>query len=251
MNRPKPLPTDVVLQVAIDAKRYADGKLVLHQLKFVLRGSEFVAIVGPSGAGKSTLLNLLAGLDRDCDGRITRGPGAQPLGMMFQEPRLMPWLNLRDNLQLVLDRPAHQTIDAVLADVGLAEAANVFPAQLSGGMQRRAALARAFVVAPRLLMLDEPFVSVDAPTRAQLHALLQALWQKSRPTVLFVTHDVREAIALADRVLFLSAAPARVLLDLPVPLQRPRSVDDVEVDAVLRGWLDAHPQLLSGRLDGR
>ncbi len=230
--------------------------VALADLNFTVDSGEFVAILGPSGAGKSTLLNLVSGLDRQLDGEVTvdgaavhRGEHpAGRFGFMFQEPRLLPWLTVLDNLLLVLDDGAGARTRALrlLEEVGLAECAEAWPGQLSGGMQRRVALARAFAVSPALLLMDEPFVSLDAPTAARLREQLTALWQERRPTVLFVTHDLEEALCLADRVLFLSGRPGRVVLELPVPLPRPRTRDDARVQAEAARLLATHPQLLSG-----
>lgn len=248
------------LQVAIREKRFDTRGLILRDLSFAARPGEFIALVGPSGAGKSTLLSMVAGLDQQFTGSIRWGgaplyaPGESPphLGMMFQEPRLMPWLSLRENIMLVLaDRYAdRRAAESLLADVGLGDWLDAFPGQLSQGMQRRAALVRAFAVRPRLLLMDEPFVSLDMPTGNRLRGELMTLWQRELPLVLFVTHDLREALALADRVLFLSFAPARVVLDQPIGLKRPRALEDNEVSALQGQLLSAHPDLLSGLTGG-
>lgn len=244
------------LTVDIRRKAYANGCCAIENLAFAAQPGEFVAIVGPSGAGKTTLLNLVAGLDREFDGRIglctAAPPQASPkIGFMFQEPRLMPWLTVQQNLELVLAPPArtHQVakLQDLLALVGLPECGALFPGQLSGGMQRRVALLRAFIVEPDVLLMDEPFQSLDAPTAGQLRALLQDLWQRTRPSVLFVTHSLREALSLADRVLFLSARPSRIILDFPVGLPRPRAIEDAAVQKLHASLLDRYPQLLEGR----
>ncbi|MFY9326851.1 MAG: ABC transporter ATP-binding protein [Georgfuchsia sp.] len=243
------------LEVDIRRKAYANGVCVIEKLAFVAQSGEFVAIVGPSGAGKTTLLNLIAGLDRDVDGSIAfhsgQGIQASPkTSFMFQEPRLMPWLSVRQNLELVLapQSRAHQVaaLEDLLALVGLASCGAMFPGQLSGGMQRRVALLRAFIVEPDLLLLDEPFQSLDAPTANQLRILLQDLWRRNLPTVLFVTHSLREALSLADRILFFSAQPSRVILDFPVELDHPRAIDDSSVQILYQSMLDQYPQLLRG-----
>lgn len=247
------------LQVTITEKRFDTHGAILRDLTFAARPGEFIALVGPSGAGKSTLLSLVAGLDQSFAGTVRWGgaplyaPGRSPphLGMMFQEPRLMPWMTVRDNITLVLADPdaGRKRAEALLADVGLDEWLDAFPDQLSQGMQRRVALARAFVVAPRLLLMDEPFVSLDMPTGNRLRSELIALWQRERPLVLFVTHDLREALAMADRVLFLSSAPAQVILDQHIDLNRPRALEDEAVAALQHTLLAAHPRLLSGMVD--
>ena len=243
------------LKVDVRSKAYGHGSRVIAELAFTAQPGEFVAIVGPSGAGKTTLLNLVAGLDRDMDGSIAfhSGEGIQAsprTSFMFQEPRLMPWLNVQQNLELVLAPQARARQAAPLKDllalVGLPGCGAMFPGQLSGGMQRRVALLRAFIVEPDLLLMDEPFQSLDAPTANQLRILLQDLWQRTRPTVLFVTHHLREALSLADRILFFSAQPSRVILDLPVELQHPRAIEDLSVQKLHQSLLDQYPQLLGG-----
>lgn len=248
------------LQVAIEEKRFDAHGVILSELMFDAEPGEFIALVGPSGAGKSTLLSLIAGLDQRFSGSIrwdgaplyTPSQSPARLGMMFQEPRLMPWLTLRDNVTLVLADPdtGRPQAEALLTDVGLGEWLDAFPGQLSQGMQRRAALVRAFVVAPRLLLMDEPFVSVDMPTGNRLRTELTALWQRERPLVLFVTHDLREALAIADRVLFLSTGPAQVVLDERIDLPRPRALEDPAVAALQHRLLSRHPSLLSGLAGG-
>ena len=249
------------LDVNIRRKRYAGaGAAAVETLRFSAFPGEFVAIVGPSGAGKSTLLNIISGLDRDLDGEVQvdgqplhPGGAAAPvrIGFVFQEPRLMPWLTVLDNLLLVLDKEPQSVARCrhLLSEVGLAEVEHAFPSQLSGGMQRRVALARAFAVRPELLLMDEPFLSLDAPTAARLRDLLLTLWGELRPTVLFVTHHLREALALAERVLFLSRGPGRVVLEVPVHLARPRQLDDASVGELHDRLLAQYPDLLSGLVE--
>ena len=250
------------LDVNIRRKRYAGaGTAAVETLRFSAFPGEFVAIVGPSGAGKSTLLNIISGLDRDLDGEVqVDGQPLHPdsgeatpvrIGFVFQEPRLLPWLTVLDNLLLVLDKgpPSVARCRHLLGEVGLAGVEHAFPGQLSGGMQRRVALARAFAVRPELLLMDEPFLSLDAPTAARLRDLLLTLWGELRPTVLFVTHHLREALALAERVLFLSRGPARVVLEVPVQLPRPRCLDDPCVGELHDRLLAQYPDLLSGLVE--
>lgn len=256
------------LAVHVVEKRFNDA-LILSGLEFAAKSGEFIALVGPSGAGKSTLLNMIAGLDTDYRGAVRwndaplHAPGQPPrssprlsperLGMMFQEPRLMPWLSTLDNVRLVQplsdERDSAERASNLLREVGLGEALDAWPNQLSGGMQRRAALARAFMVSPRLLLMDEPFVSLDMPTANRLRDLLLALYRRERPVVLFVTHDLREALTLADRILFMSARPARVMLDYAVPLSRPRELEGIEISRLQHALFDEHPELLSGVLN--
>ncbi len=250
------------LNVRIGRKHYPGApRPALESLTLWAGAGEIVGIVGPSGCGKSTLLNIVAGLDRAFEGSVEiddrpahgapDGRGGSPpvrIGMMFQASRLMPWLTVLDNLRLVLGPRAEDAARArsLLRDVGLDEDEGAYPARLSGGMQRRVALARAFAVEPELLLLDEPLVSLDAPTAARLRRHLVELWQATRPAVLYVTHELREALAVADRVLFLSPGPARVVLELPVGLARPREPTDAAVGALHDRLLTHHPELLAG-----
>jgi len=240
------------LHVQIRAKRYASPPaLVLEDVDFEVEPAQFVAVVGPSGAGKSTLLSIVAGLDDDWDGSVERATGDDRLAFVFQTPRLMPWLSVRDNVGLVLGEDPQRlaSVDPLLEEMGLAGYENAYPAQLSGGMQRRVALARAFAVEPTLLLMDEPFVSLDEPLAWRLRGMLLEHWQRLRPTVLYVTHDLREALALADRVLFFTTRPARVLLDHHVDLPRPRDPADRALTDYQHHLMSTHPDLLSGRLE--
>lgn len=239
-----------VLDIDIRRKSFGTDPPVLADLRLSMSSGEFVALVGPSGAGKTTLLKVIAGLDTDVEGEIRVAAGGVT-GFMFQEPRLMPWLTSLDNVRLVLpgDIRGQRRAGELLAAVGLAGQARSYPSQLSGGMRRRVALARAFAPDPELLLMDEPFVSLDAPTAQRLRDQLMTLWQQRRPTVLFVTHDLREAIALADRILFLSSPPARIIHEEAIPLARPREPEDPAVTKLRQTLLERNPQLLHGSLE--
>ncbi len=203
-----------MLTAEIERKAFA-GRVAIAGLRFGLAAGEILAICGPSGCGKSTLLRLVAGLDADFDGAL-RWTGATPrLGMAFQEPRLLPWRTVRDNLALAnaVPRNAAEMLDLL----GLADAADVLAGRLSLGMARRVALARALAVEPDLLLLDEPFASLDAAAVGAARGLLLRAWTARPCAVLLVTHDLADAAALADRVLLLSPGPARVVADVTVP----------------------------------
>jgi NitT/TauT family transport system ATP-binding protein len=216
------------LDLAIRAKRYArhDGPAVAVYDDFALTvpAGQFLAIAGPSGCGKTTLLNIAAGLDRDFDGHRRLGwlaGGAAPaIGYMFQEPRLLPWRTVTENVRLAIDdrADAAEAAQAWLARVGLGEAGGLYPRQLSLGMARRAALARAFAVEPDLLLMDEPFASLDEATADDLRDLLRQIAERTGGTILFVTHNVEEAVRLADRIVMLDGQPARIVRDVPVEL---------------------------------
>ncbi len=242
------------LRVEIRRKAYdSPPTLALEEVDFTVAAGQFVALVGPSGAGKSTLLNIVAGLDRDFQGEVASSaggaaPSEAPVGYVFQTPRLLPWLSVLENVRLVLPRGAKDMSGALelLAEVGLEGFEDAYPGQLSGGMQRRVALARAFCVKPSLLLMDEPFASLDEPLAWRLRGQLIELWQRYRPTVLFVTHDLTEALTLAGRVLFLSARPGRIVHDQPVELAYPRAPGDPAVEHLRVGLLERYPNLLSG-----
>ncbi len=210
----------VILEVDVRSKQVMERgvpRTVIEDLRFTLEAGELVALVGPSGCGKSTLLRLIGGLDLGFEGRIGWPGGARPaIGTVFQEPRLLPWRTVRENLALV--RPADPTqSERLLGLLGLAAAADLYPPALSLGMARRVAIARAFVIEPALLLLDEPFVSLDPATAEQGRAVLLEAWRTRRCAALLVTHDLAEAAALADRILLLSASPTHVLRAITVP----------------------------------
>jgi len=245
------------LQVRIDRKVYTsdvpdDHRLAIRGLEFEIPPRQFCCIVGPSGCGKTTLLNILSGIDQEAEGVVQFGDGtpldAAPIGYMFQTPRLLPWLTVRENVRVVLDEEvaASGRAEQLLTEMELGDSLDVFPNRLSGGMQRRVALARAFAIRPRLLLLDEPFVSLDVPVGNRLREMLLELWRSHPTTVLFVTHDLREAIYLADRVLFLSRGPSRVILDIPVELSRPRQFEDPAIDDFRKRLMAKHSSILHG-----
>lgn len=219
--------SDVVAQ-ARDLSRSFDGRVVLDHLDLDIQRGEFVAMIGRSGTGKSTLLRALAGLDQGVTGE--RGVNA-PTAVVFQEPRLVPWKKVWNNVALGLRADDPRTVArTALDEVGLAARADAWPLTLSGGEAQRAALARALVRDPGLLLLDEPFSALDALTRISMHALVLSLWQQHQPAVLLVTHDVDEALALADRVLVLS--DGKIALSARIDLDRPRDRDHPDLVAL-------------------
>jgi sulfonate transport system ATP-binding protein len=210
------------LEVSIDQKvfRAASGqsRLILRDVSFSLRQAEICAVLGPSGCGKTTLLRLISGLDPDFDGRINV-PKPVNIGMVFQEPRLLPWRTVAENLNLVC-AAGENDITEIATALRLTEHLDHFPGELSLGLARRVAIARAFAVKPDLLLLDEPFVSLDPALAAKLREELLALVLKRKAATLHVTHDVDEAIAIADRIIVLSAAPGHVLADQAIEAPR-------------------------------
>jgi NitT/TauT family transport system ATP-binding protein len=223
------------LEVDIRRKSYsaASGSRleVLRDLSFTLAVGTVGALVGPSGCGKTTLLRIITGLDRDFDGTV-RLPDHGKLGMVFQEPRLLPWRTVEQNVRLGAPQATDAELDSLFAALGLAAHRQHFPGELSLGQARRVALARAFAVKPDLLVLDEPFVSLDAALAAHLRDELAALVTSRAVTTILVTHDIDEAIGLADRVLLLSASPAHVTAELPIA--RPRGAHTAQERANIR-----------------
>ncbi|MGW6480548.1 ABC transporter ATP-binding protein [Streptomyces sp. NPDC055059] len=210
------------MTIAQGVHRAFDGREVLAGVDLTIREGEFVALLGRSGSGKSTLLRAMAGLDPEIGGRLLV---PRRRSVVFQDPRLQPWKRVLDNVVIGLPRQgARERGRAALAEVGLAEHERAWPATLSGGEAQRAALARALVREPELLLLDEPFGALDALTRIRMHTLLRELCVNHRPAVLLVTHDVDEAILLADRVLVLTNG--RIELDREVRLEGARQRTD-------------------------
>jgi NitT/TauT family transport system ATP-binding protein len=226
--------------IAIDraSKRFVlagnkEGVLALSELSLDIAPGEFVAILGPSGCGKSTLLRLVAALEQPTGGSITVN-GAPPgrvsaehaLGVAFQDHALLPWLSIHDNVALpfrIAGRAVDEAAVARLIElVGLANFATARPKQLSGGMRQRASIARALVLEPEVLLLDEPFGALDAVTRRQMNVELQRIWSQRQITTMLITHSVDEALFLADRVVVMSGRPGRIIREVKVPFARPR-----------------------------
>jgi sulfonate transport system ATP-binding protein len=211
---------ELEVSIARKALRASSGqtRVVLHDVAFSLRKGEICALLGPSGCGKTCLLRIISGLDSDFEGRIVL-PSPHRIGMVFQEPRLLPWRSVAQNLRLG-GSPSENDLAEIVAALRLSKHLDHFPGELSLGLARRVAIARAFAVKPDLLLLDEPFVSLDAALAARLREELLALVLKRKATTLIVTHDVEEAISIAGRIIVLSAAPGRVLADRTVETPR-------------------------------
>ena len=222
-----------ILQIRGVGKTFAGGTVALQATDLAVQENDFITILGPSGCGKSTLLRMVAGLDTPTggtialDGREVTEPGADR-GMVFQSYTLFPWLTVLQNVcfglrEKGIPRAEQEAIARpFLAKVGLQDFADHFPRQLSGGMQQRTALARALANNPRILLMDEPFGALDHQTRELMQELLLAIWEAERKTVLFVTHDIDEAIFMGNRVVVMSARPGRIKCDIAVPLAHPR-----------------------------
>ena len=225
-------------------RSYADSRgsstRALQNIDLEIEQGEFVCIVGPSGCGKSTLLHLLAGLDRPTTGEITvdgspvKGPGTDRI-LLFQELGLFPWLTVRQNVEFGLKMAGVSKTErrdqarVFLRMVHLSHFEDHYIHQLSGGMKQRVALARSLTLRPKILLMDEPFAALDAQTRDMLHDELERIWKETSPTIVFVTHNVREAVRLGDRVLLMSFRPGRIKTQFHINLQRPRHVEDSDV----------------------
>ena len=218
--------------------RAQNGVVALRDISLTVDDREFCVIVGPSGCGKSTLLRLVAGLSRPTDGRLLlggteiQGPSRER-GMVFQSYTLFPWLTVRGNIEFGLrlkGTPAAERQEIVaryVQLVGLAGFENAYPRQLSGGMMQRVAIARALANDPEILLMDEPFGALDSQTRSLMQELLLEVWEQSHKTVLFITHDIDEAIFLGDRVCVMTARPGQIKEEIKIPLHRPRTPDVV------------------------
>ena len=236
------VPGGTRLEITGLQKRFGE-RPVLNGVDLQVNAGEFVAIVGRSGCGKSTLLRLIAGLETPTEGSIALD-GAPVRGLnpavrvMFQEPRLLPWQKVADNVALGIDgeREKEKRTAEALNQAGLAEFGEEWPAVLSGGQRQRVALARALVSRPRLLLLDEPLGALDALTRIEMQRLIEALWREQGFTALLVTHDVEEAVALADRVVLLEGG--KIALDLKVSLPRPRQRSSAKFASLVGRILD-------------
>jgi len=232
------------LSVQTVSKHFRSRKRVVHALDRVsltVGEGEFICLVGPSGCGKSTLLNIIAGLDLADEGRVftdgvaVSAPGRDRM-MMFQESALFPWLDVMDNVLFGLklkpgltNAERREVAEFYLSLVGLEKFHRAYTHELSGGMKQRVALARALAPNPRVLLMDEPFAALDALTREQLYGDLQRIWQERKKTIVFVTHNVREACCLGDRVVLFSPHPGRVQEEFKIDLPRPRDINSVEL----------------------
>jgi NitT/TauT family transport system ATP-binding protein len=246
MNPPDSIPSELPakLQIAGVSKTFVSPTQTVHALDNVsltVREGEFICLVGPSGCGKSTLLNIIAGLDFpdagsvSSDGKSIIGPGIDRL-VMFQESALFPWLDVLGNVLFGLklkpglnQKEREEVARFYLKLVGLERFSRASIHELSGGMKQRVALARSLAPNPRVLLMDEPFAALDAMTREQLYGDIQRIWQERRKTIVFVTHNVREAVCLGDRVVLFSPNPGRIREQFKILLPRPRDINSVEL----------------------
>lgn len=220
-TRPAGVPAPLEIDIRRKSFRSADGVEldVLRDLRLQLAARRITALTGPSGCGKTTLLRILAGLEKAGEGSIALPEGAR-IGMVFQEPRLLPWRTVEQNIRIAAPTASPSLVADLFAALGLTEHASHFPPELSLGLARRVAVARAFATEPDILLLDEPFVSLDAKLREQLKTALLHLVDRRPLTVVLVTHDIEEAVELADEVIVLSARPARQLARIPITTPR-------------------------------
>jgi len=225
---------------------------ILSDLSFRLAEGEIVSIVGPSGCGKSTLMHLIAGFDQDYQGEVffseqkITGPSTDRC-MVFQNPQLFSWLKIKDNISFGLKRKrmGKEEIEfqtqAVLSRIGMVDFQEYYPEQISGGMQQRVALARSLIIRPKLMLMDEPFSALDYQSRLAMQQLTLRLWDEYKPSMLFVTHDIEEAILMSDRIIVLSKRPGKIISELPVSFERPRClslIKNFEFHQMKAGILD-------------
>ena len=213
--------------------------IIFKNFNIDINHGQFISIFGPSGCGKTTLLNIISGLDKNFDGFINIKKDdffKKKISYMFQSPRLFPWLTAIENIKFPIKKKKNceKIANDLLKKVGLEKFKNEYPNRLSGGMQRRISLARAFISDQNILLLDETFVSIDKKISNSLWELLIKLWKKNKPTIIFVTHDLDEAIELADRIFFLSNLPSKVMLDYEINLKRPRKLDNKKIISLKR-----------------
>jgi NitT/TauT family transport system ATP-binding protein len=243
-------------------KIYDSGLVALGPIDLEVRKGEFVSLLGPSGCGKSTALRLIAGLNQPSSGtvRVSHPPaevgGRHPVGFVFQEPTLMPWASVRDNVRLPLRlarvsaAEADARIDGALAQMGLADFADAYPRELSGGMKMRVSLARALVTDPDILLMDEPFAALDEITRFRLNNDLLALWRDLRKTVVFVTHSVFESVYLSQRVIVMTSRPGRIAAEIGISATEPRT-EDFRTSAEYAGYCRKVSNALSPSYPGQ
>jgi ABC-type nitrate/sulfonate/bicarbonate transport system ATPase subunit len=237
----------IQLEIARKVYRRKDTEPVeaIRDLHLTIRRRETVCLIGPSGTGKTTALRILIGLDRDFEGSVSPDPGLLRIGTVFQEPRLLPWRSVADNVRLALPRgERRRSLDRLLADLGLADWRSRYPGELSGGMARRVALARALVIDPDLLVLDEPFISLDDRAASELRGVVFDMAARRGLSVLMVTHDIDEALAFADRMILLTPRPASLLAEVPLP--EPRATrDPAWIDRLRRDLAALYPTAVS------
>lgn len=239
-----------MLDINISSKKYQDNKII-DNLKLEVNDNEFISIIGPSGCGKTSLLNIISNIDKDYLGSILfdkQNISNSNIGVMFQDSRLIPWLSVLENIMLIsMSKDREQIINALI-EVGLKDYINSYAKELSGGMQRRVALVRAFINKPDVLLLDEPFISLDYPTAQNLRSDFMKFYNKYKPTVVFITHDLKEAISLSQRIIFLDSKPMKIILDFENKKDFSSDLEDVEIEKIKESILKNYPKILSGNI---
>ncbi len=230
-----------MLNICVDEKLFSK-KVVLKNINIAINEGEFLSIIGPSGCGKTTLLNIIANLEEDYKGSL-KGDFSN-ISFMFQDDRLLPWLTVKENLLLVSKTKNVSEIDDLISMIGLENILNLYPNRLSGGMKRRVALLRAFVNRPKIILLDEPFISLDFPTSMALKKEFLAFYKKFKPTVILVTHDLSEAVHLSNRMIFLSANPTKKILDFENNNNQESNLK--KIDEIKNHILETFPKILEG-----
>lgn len=239
-----------MLNINIKQKRF-DNLSIIKDFNLQIKTSEFISIIGPSGCGKSTLLNIISNLDDDYMGDIDFNSDTKldNIGFMFQDSRLIPWLSIFENIMLVSISKNVDEIIKALSDIGLEEYINSYPKDLSGGMQRRVSLVRAFINKPKLILLDEPFISLDHPSAQALRREFLNMCNEYSPTVILVTHDLEEAICLSKRIIFLDSKPMKVVLDYKNNNDFSSNLNHEKIQSIKLELLENHPFLLSGKVN--
>ena len=236
-----------MLSIEIKNKKYED-KSILNDISIDVQNSELISIIGPSGCGKTTILKMIASLDDDFEGTINyqNKKSINNLGFIFQDSRLLPWLTVKENILLVCKDKVkdEKKVEALLIELGLQEHINSYIKALSGGMKRRVAIARAFINNPEVLLLDEPFISLDYPTAQNLRKIFFRFYEEYSPIALFVTHDINEALAVSDRIIFLSHLPTTILYEY----KNTPSFDEDVINEKKNQILELYPNILSGKL---
>ena len=236
--------------------KYLNQKvLALKSIDLIVKPKEFVCLVGPSGCGKTTLMNIIGGIIEADEKKILINnanieESKNKLGYVFQTSRLLPWLTLHENIKLVCNEECKNIdgkINKILKSFELEEFSSVYPNSISGGMRRKVSLARAFVNKPDVLLMDEPFVSLDQPTTENLYNVLIDYWKKNPTTIILITHSLKEAILLGDRILFFSKRPGKIVLDYKVKANRkPLKIDNIDVNKEYNNLNKKYPELLKG-----
>lgn len=237
-----------MLDIKVKSKSF-NNKEILNSININIQEGEFVSLVGPSGCGKTTLLGLISRLDEEFSGEILFNEKSIDfeIGYMFQDSRLLPWLTVRENLLLVLkDKSKEHLVEELLKEVELEEYINAYIKELSGGMQRRIALCRAFINQSEIILLDEPFISLDHPSAQELRTIFMKFYKKYKPTVVLVTHDLTEAISLSNRILFFSSKPTKIVSTYINTKDFSSNLYDEGIDIVKKDILEKNPNILSG-----